>query len=335
MKLLSLIYGFIAMIRNKMYDLQILKSQKVDNVNIICIGNIVVGGSGKTPAVQYFAKELQKQGKKVGILSRGYKGVRKIEPLAVRDENEILVTVKESGDEAYLHSLHLKMPIVVSKDRYKGAKFLKEKFNVDTIIMDDGFQHRKLLKDKNIVLIDATNPFGGDEYLPKGRLRESVEELKRADEIIITKSNYVDKDSINMIKSKLEKYKKNIVISTFKESYFENVKKEIKPLSIVAYKKVLIFSSIANPQVFHNTVKNLLPLKIDEISFEDHHSYTKEEISNLVKKSKKYDYVLTTEKDIVKLNSEIENLLVLKMEFEIVEGKESIENETMEIPEIE
>lgn len=335
MKLLSLIYGFIAMIRNKMYDLQILKSQKVDNVNIICIGNIVVGGSGKTPAVQYFAKELQKQGKKVGILSRGYKGVRKTEPLAVRDENEILVTVKESGDEAYLHSLHLKMPIVVSKDRYKGAKFLKEKFNVDTIIMDDGFQHRKLLKDKNIVLIDATNPFGGDEYLPKGRLRESVEELKRADEIIITKSNYVDKDSINMIKSKLEKYKKNIVISTFKESYFENVKKEIKPLSIVAYKKVLIFSSIANPQVFHNTVKNLSPLKIDEISFEDHHSYTKEEISNLVKKSKKYDYVLTTEKDIVKLNSEIENLLVLKMEFEIVEGKESIENETMEIPEIE
>lgn len=335
MKILSLIYGFIIMIRNRMYDLQILKSRKVEDVNVICVGNIVAGGSGKTPAVQYLGKELQKKGKKVGILSRGYKGVRKEDPLIVRDENEIFATVRESGDEAYLHSLHLKMPVVVSKDRYKGAMLLKEKFKVDTIVMDDGFQHRKLTKDMNIVLIDATNPFGDNEYLPKGKLRESVDELKRADKIIITKSNYVDGDTVGAIKSRLKKYGKDIFISTFRESHFENVKREIKPLSIIAYKKVLIFSSIANPHIFHNTVKNLSPLKIDEISFEDHHSYTRTEIEKLVEKSGKYDFVVTTEKDIVKLDDRIENLLVLKMEFEVIESGEKKEKERMEVPEVE
>lgn len=331
MKLLSLIYRFIVFLRNKMYDLKILKSKRVEGVEIICIGNIVVGGSGKTPAVQYFAKELQKQGKKIGILSRGYKGVRKEEPLLVRDENKIIATVKESGDEAYLHSKHLKIPVVVSKDRYKGAKFLKEKCGVEVIIMDDGFQHRKLEKNKNIVLIDATNPFGKNEFLPKGRLRESIDELKRADEIIITKTNYIDKKYINMIKSKLEKYKKPISLATFKETHFENVNGVIKPLNIIENKKVLIFSSIANPKVFYKTIEKLSPFYIEERKFEDHHSYTKEEIANFVARSEDFDFMITTEKDIVKLNDEIENLLVLKMEFEIVEN---VEEEKKGIPNI-
>ena len=199
MKILSLIYGFIVFVRNKLYDWNILKSKKVDGVEVICIGNIVVGGSGKTPAVQYFCKKYLAEGKKVGILSRGYKGKRENDLLLVRDESGILASALESGDEAFLHSLSLPVPVVVCSNRYEGAKYLKEKCGVEVVIMDDGFQHRKLLKDKNIVLIDATNPFGGDNYLPKGRLRESVNELKRADEIIITKSNYVNLENIEKI----------------------------------------------------------------------------------------------------------------------------------------
>ena len=318
LKILSLIYGSVIFIRNKMYDLNILKSRKAENVEVICIGNVVVGGTGKTPAVQYFVKKYLNEGKKVGILSRGYKGKRKEDLLLVRNNKEILATSAESGDEAYLHALNLKVPVAVSKDRYKGAVYLHDVCKVDIIIMDDGFQHRKLTKDKNIILIDATNPFGGNDYLPKGRLRESLESLKRADELIITKSNYVNSESLEKIKQRLSKYEKKISIATFSEENFYNMNGEEKELSIVKDKKILIFSSIANPKIFYETVKRLEPSQIEEIKFEDHHLYKLEEIKNISEKGKDCDYIVTTEKDIVKINEKIDKLLILKMGFKIV-----------------
>ena len=318
LKILSLIYGSVIFIRNKLYDLNILKSKKAENVEVICIGNVVAGGTGKTPAVQYFVKKYLNEGKKVGILSRGYKGKRKEDLLLVRNDKEILATSAESGDEAYLHALNLKVPVVVSKDRYKGAVYLRDVCKVDIIIMDDGFQHRKLTKDKNIILIDVTNPFGGNDYLPKGRLRESLESLKRADELIITKSNYVNNETLEKIKQRLSKYEKKISIATFSEENFYNMNGEEKELSIIKNKKILIFSSIANPKIFYETVKRLEPSEIEEIKFEDHHLYKSEEIKNISEKGKDYDYIVTTEKDIVKINEKIDKLLVLKMGFKIV-----------------
>ena len=318
LKILSLIYGSVIFIRNKLYDLNILKSKKAEGVEVICIGNIVAGGTGKTPAVQYFVKKYLNEGKKVGILSRGYKGKRKEDLLLVRNDKEILATSVESGDEAYLHALNLKVPVVVSKDRYKGAIYLRDVCKVDIIIMDDGFQHRKLTKDKNIILIDATNPFGGNDYLPKGRLRESLESLKRADELIITKSNYINNESLEKIRHKLLKYGKKISVATFSEENFYNMNGEEKELSIVKDKKILIFSSIANPKIFYETVKSLEPSEIEEIKFEDHHLYKLEEIKNISEKGKNCDYIVTTEKDIVKINEKIDKLLILKMGFKIV-----------------
>ena len=322
MKLLSIIYGFIVFLRNKLYDLKIFKEKKVDGVEIICIGNIVAGGTGKTPAVQYFVQKYLKKNKKVGILSRGYKGKRATDLLLVRDEKKIYATPRESGDEAYLHALNFQIPVVVCRNRYEGAIFLKEKCGVETIIMDDGFQHRKLRKDKNIILIDATNPFGMDDYLPKGRLRESLEALWRADEIIITKSNYVLEGEVGKIKERLAKYGKPIFVATFEESYFYKLNfenNEKLPLKVIQSKNVLIFSSIANPAVFYQTIKKLNPNNIEEIKFSDHHVYTNEEILEIKEKAESYDYVLTTEKDIVKIDENIENLLILKMEFKIIE----------------
>ncbi len=269
-------------------------------------------------------------------MSRGYKGKRATDLLLVRDEKKIYATPRESGDEAYLHALNFQIPVVVCRNRYEGATFLKEKCGVETIIMDDGFQHRKLRKDKNIILIDATNPFGMDDYLPKGRLRESLEALWRADEIIITKSNYVLEGEVGKIKERLAKYGKPIFVATFEESYFyklnfENNEKfgkmnsenkignEKLPLKVIQSKNVLIFSSIANPAVFYQTIKKLNPNNIEEIKFSDHHVYTNEEILEIKEKAKSYDYVLTTEKDIVKIDENIENLLILKMEFKIIE----------------
>ncbi len=333
-----MIYGFIVFLRNKLFDLNILKSKKVDGVKVICIGNIVAGGTGKTPAVQYFVNEYLKKNMKVGILSRGYKGKRKTDLLLVRDEKKIYCTSKESGDEAFFHAENFKVPVVVSKDRYKGAKFLKENCGVEVIIMDDGFQHRKLLKDENIVLIDATNPFGNGKYLPKGRLRESIDALNRADEIIITKSNYVKKNEILKILEKIKKYRKEIFFASFESDYFyklnfendekfgkinsennknfENKKNKISK-NIIKNKKILIFSSIANPAIFYKTIKNLAPKNVDEIKFSDHHLYSSEDFAEIEKKSKNYDFIVTTEKDAVKIDKNIENLLVLKMKFDL------------------
>ena len=333
-----MIYGFIVFLRNKLFDLNILKSKKVDGVKVICIGNIVAGGTGKTPAVQYFVNEYLKKNMKVGILSRGYKGKRKTDLLLVRDEKKIYCTSKESGDEAFFHAENFKVPVVVSKDRYKGAKFLKENCSVEVIIMDDGFQHRKLLKDENIVLIDATNPFGNGKYLPKGRLRESIDALNRADEIIITKSNYVKKNEILKILEKIKKYRKEIFFASFESDYFyklnfendekfgkinsennknfENKKNKISK-NIIKNKKILIFSSIANPAIFYKTIKNLAPKNVDEIKFSDHHLYSSEDFAEIEKKSKNYDFIVTTEKDAVKISKNIENLLVLKMKFDL------------------
>ena len=333
-----MIYGFIVFLRNKLFDLNILKSKKVDGVKVICIGNIVAGGTGKTPAVQYFVNEYLKKNMKVGILSRGYKGKRKTDLLLVRDEKKIYCTSKESGDEAFFHAENFKVPVVVSKDRYKGAKFLKENCSVEVIIMDDGFQHRKLLKDENIVLIDATNPFGNGKYLPKGRLRESIDALNRADEIIITKSNYVKKNEILKILEKIKKYRKEIFFASFESDYFyklnfendekfgkinsennknfENKKNKISK-NIIKNKNILIFSSIANPAIFYKTIKNLAPKNVDEIKFSDHHLYSFEDFAEIEKKSKNYDFIVTTEKDAVKIDKNIENLLVLKMRFDL------------------
>lgn len=333
-----MIYGFIVFLRNKLFDLNILKSKKVDGVKVICIGNIVAGGTGKTPAVQYFVNEYLKKDMKVGILSRGYKGKRKTDLLLVRDEKKIYCTSKESGDEAFFHAENFKVPVVVSKDRYKGAKFLKENCGVEVIIMDDGFQHRKLLKDENIVLIDATNPFGNNKFLPKGRLRESINSLNRADEIIITKSNYVEKKEILKILEKIKKYRKGIFFASFESDYFyklnfendekfgkinsennknfENKKNKISK-NIIKNKNILIFSSIANPAIFYKTIKNLAPKNVDEIKFLDHHLYSSEDFEKIQKKSKDYDFIVTTEKDAVKIHKNIENLLVLKMKFDL------------------
>lgn len=318
MKLLSYIYSFIIFFRNKLYDMGIRKITKIDKVDVICIGNIVVGGSGKTPAVHYFVKEMINQGKKVGVLSRGYKGKREKDPFIVRDEKNILCTELESGDESYLHATNLNVPVVVSKNRVKGAILLRDKFNVDTIIMDDGFQHRKIYKNKSIILIDATDPFGGEQYLPLGKLRESMNALYRADEIIISKTNFVNDSVLEKIEDKLIKYGKQIRKAVFVPKYFFNQNGEKLKIENIKNKKVLIFSSIANPDNFYNTINNMKPSEIKQISYEDHYAYKNEDFREIIEKSNGYDYILSTEKDLVKVNQNIDKLYILKMEFDLI-----------------
>lgn len=326
MEILAYIYFCITSFRNWLYDKKILKVNKIEDVFVICIGNITVGGTGKTPAVQHFAKKLSEQGRKVAVVSRGYRGKRKTEPLIVSDGKNILVTSKESGDEPYSHALNLKVPVIVGKNRYKACKLAKETFGVDTIILDDGFQHRKLYRDWDIVLVDATNPFGHEALLPKGTLRESFHPAaKRASEFIITKSDLVSEREVEKLKRFLKKkYKKPVSSAKHGISSLCDIDGNAKPLFWVKGKRVLLFSGLATPLNFQKTVISLDPSYIERIDFLDHHSFKEKDIDLIKKRAEEMNasYIITTEKDIVKLPRHIfiENLYVLKIEFEFLQN---------------
>ena len=326
MRFLSYIYFLITSIRNWLYDNKFLKIREILGAQIICIGNITVGGTGKTPAVQYFVRELSKMGRKVAVVSRGYRGKRKHEPLIVSNGKNILVSPKESGDEPYIHALNLKVPIIVGKNRYKACKMAVEKFSVDTIVLDDGFQHRKLKRDRDIVLIDATNPFGWNALLPKGTLREDFKKAaERVSEFIITKSDLIDERELRRLKRFLKmNYKKSVSIAKHGVTALCDIAGNAKPLFWVAGKRVLLFSGLANPLNFEKTVISLNPEYIERIDFMDHHNFRLKDFELIKRRAKSMDadFIITTEKDLVKLprDLKIENLFVLKIEFTMLEN---------------
>jgi len=176
----SLIFKLITWIRNRLYDKNIFRSLKANQCKIISVGNISVGGTGKTPVIRFLADYLKEMGFKVAILSRGYRRKSK-GTIIVSDGNETLANLQQAGDEPYLLARQLdSIPVIVEADRYKGARFIQDNFQPDVILLDDAFQHRRLHRDLDIVLVDASVGFGRGFLLPAGFLREPISSLKRA-----------------------------------------------------------------------------------------------------------------------------------------------------------
>lgn len=330
MRILSYIYYLITSFRNWLYDKGHLTIKEIPGVEIICIGNITVGGTGKTPAVQFFARKLQGMGRKVAIVSRGYKGKRKIEPLLVSDGKNFYATAKESGDEPYIHALNLKVPVIVGKDRYKACLYAVEKFGVDTIILDDGFQHRKLKRNRDVILIDATNPFGWGHLLPKGTLREDFKKAcARASEFIITKSDLVSEKDLEKLKRYMKKYEKPVSVAKHGVTSLCDLKGNPKPLFWVEGKRVLLFSGLANPLNFEKTVISLKPSYIERVDFLDHHDFKAKDFQLIKRRAENMgaEFIITTEKDLVKIPKDLsmDNLYVLKIEFTMLEDN-TLEN---------
>lgn len=324
MRILSYLYGLISFLRNYLYDMKLLPIKYVEGVHVICVGNIAVGGTGKTPAVQYFVREYQRRGKKVAVVSRGYRGKRTEDPMIVRDQSHILANPQESGDEAYLHALSLSCPVIVGKDRYAAVRLAKEIFDVEIVILDDGFQHRKLGRQKNIVLVDASNPYGGG-LLPFGRLREDFNRAgKRATEFIITKADLVGKQEREKIKSNLEeRFQKRVRFAKHGARSLQNQEGELFSLEELKNKKVLLFSALANPENFQKTVESLGVHSIERIDFPDHYSFREKDFQSLRKRAEELgaDMILTTEKDAVKIPKDLawKELYILRIEFTFID----------------
>lgn len=307
-----------------------LKIQKRLPYPVISIGNITVGGTGKTPLTIALAKEAKKRGFFPIVLTRGYKGRLKGPCFVERNEDARSLAYLYGDEPVLMLELLKDVPIIKSADRYKGGIFALK--NLDTskkpplFILDDGFQHWKLYRDLDILLIDFTNPFGNYKLLPLGTLREPLCEIRRANIIIITKVETKDNLFNKVLKELITQIK---TINPNAPIYFSNLKvnalidKDGLQFSneLLRNKKIYAFCGIGNPESFK---KHILSLQGNIVGFKiyrDHYNYTVKDLTSIIKNAaiKKCDYLITTQKDMVKLRGLKlpNNLLSLNVSFNI------------------
>lgn len=323
----SILYGIGVRLRLFLYYIGIFKTKRL-NCKVISIGNITVGGSGKTPMAIFLAEKLREKGKKVVILSRGYKG--KIKDIGVvSDGKNILLDPNDAGDEPYLMALKLKgVPVIVGRDKYKAGMCAIKKFKPDAIILDDGFQHIRLYRDVDIVLIDLRKGFGNGCLFPLGMLREPLNGLKRASMILVKESGVRSRKSEKKINAALIEQAKDCptISFSYKAGAIVNPANGSRmPADVLKGKKVAALSGIADPKSFQNTLEGLGAKVAKEIAYPDHHHYTPDDLDDIVERIKGADMVITTEKDAVKLKRlSIESLPIYALEIDL-----GIEDRTM------
>lgn len=327
--LLSGVYAFFLYGKGFLYRKGILKVYR-PKAKVISIGNITLGGSGKTPLVEYLAAFLIEEGHRVAILSRGYKRPGQKDSLGSEDYDAY-------GDEASMlkQNFHNKVAVLTGNNRVKHARSLDEKNFCDTIILDDGFQHWKLKRDLDIVTIDATNPFGNGLLLPAGHLRENVSSLKRADCFCLTRSDEAPERKVKELESRLLKINSGVTFirSIHTPESLYHLKTHTKEgLDILKDSPLCLLCGIANPFSFMNTVQKLGGRIILKRFFEDHHDYSEGEITALVKKCIPLgiERIVTTEKDsqrlagLVLLKDLGLDILVLRVVLKLTSGKEAL-----------
>lgn len=325
---LAWIYGLVIFLRNKLYDAKILRSRSFP-VPIICVGNISAGGTGKTPMVIHLGKLLSLQ-KDLAILSRGYGRKTKGFLLA-----NFIPDPERIGDEPALIKQSLpQLPIAVCEDRKIGISKLQQFLpKLDVVIMDDGFQHRSLQTNFNIILSAYNDLFTKDYFLPFGNLRDSKSALKRADILVVTKCPIdIEQAEMNKIREKSAKYISNIFFSAIK--YKEIYNAQTKDVYLLNNNvSVLLFSGIANPENMEQYIRLQSQSVIMRI-FPDHYDFKRNDLEALDEEFRKIKnlnkIILTTEKDAVKIEKlkNKENLIfdyyVLPISIEILEDKMTV-----------
>ncbi len=300
----SLFYGIGSGLKNFLYDKGILIPKKV-NAYVISVGNITTGGVGKTPVVAQIAKYLLANGDRVAIISRGYGGKLSNKNInLISDGENIYYNAQEAGDEPYWLAKETGAVVITSKDRYKAGRYAVEKYGVTKIILDDGFQHRKLHRDLDIVLSDSEKGFGNEKLLPAGPMREGKEAFKRMDKLVVVSKNTDHTKAEKLTKILSKKLKKETVLCKTEPDIVYNIKtKEILPVQSEA----TALCAIGQPEQFFNFLKNYRLKK--KVVFDDHHVYHENELPE--------GTIITTEKDAVKmLNFKRNDIFALKLKTE-------------------
>lgn len=304
LKFCSYFYGFGSRMKNFLYDNKILKPQKV-NAYVISVGNMTTGGVGKTPVVSEIAKYLVNLGQRVAIVSRGYGGKLDNSKInMISDGTSVYFDAVQAGDEPYWLAENTQGAYVFTcRNRYLAAKMAVEKFGIQVIILDDGFQHRKLHRDLDIVLMDSVKGFGNEHLLPAGPLREGPEALERIDKLVVV-SKSVKHETAERV-AKIMQKRLNIPTSVCytEPDYVYNIKTGQRLMEGLA---VTAMCAIGQPQQFYDFLSDYQVVKT--ITFDDHHQYAPIDIVDIS------GSIITTEKDAVKLaRFDRDNIYALKL----------------------
>lgn len=344
---LSWIYRIAVQARYFLYRVGILKSHRA-TAWVISVGNITLGGTGKTPVVERLAGLLAERGRKVAVVSRGYR--RKTGPWmrrireklrgapttrVVSDGRRVLLSARVAGDEPYMLAGNLEgVPILVNRNRAKGVQYAVHRFKSDAIILDDGFQHMGVKRDLDIVLLDAGDPFGNGHIFPRGILREPKRNLARADLILITKAAGCNleplKNRVREINPRAE-----ILSGRYLPLYLTDIRTSLRSsLDLVKGTKVATLAAIARPEGFEKLVAALGAKLIRNYRYADHHYYRPQEILDILQEASEAgaELLLTTEKDAVRLPRLPRGglpVFSLRVRIESMEGEEDFDRQLL------
>jgi tetraacyldisaccharide 4'-kinase len=342
---LSWLFNGITQARLWLYRHRIFHDQPLGCL-VVVVGNLTVGGTGKTPVVEKFARALRDRGRKVAILSRGYKSkapplwkkgwwwlthAEEPPPRIVSDGRTVLLDSEQAGDEPYMLARNLPGVIVlVDKNRVKAGEFAIKKFGCDTLVLDDGFQYLPLKGSLNLLLVDKTNPFGNGHLLPRGILREPIKHLKRASYVFLTKSNGQRDQELERL---IAEHNPGVdVIECAHRPQFlrrfgvaDDSPEARVPLTFLKGRRVLAFSGIATPESFEKFLRDLGAMLVGRERFLDHYRFGDEDLQELFAQAEREgaECLVTTEKDAVRINEQLRCPLpvyYLRLEIEILRG---------------
>lgn len=344
---LSRLYRAGVQLRLSLYSERVLR-QRMLGCFVISVGNLTCGGTGKTPVVEVFARTLAAQGRRVAVLSRGYRSkapplldqIRALffkdydtsPPRVVSDGRRLLMDSATAGDEPYMLASNLPtVRVVVDKDRVKAGRYAVQQLGADTLLLDDGFQYLRLKPRLNILLIDSTEPFHNHHPLPRGLLREPIKNLRRADYVFLTKCEQGRR--LHHLRRFIHRHnpRAEIIECTHRPVHLEDVfSGERRPLHELHRRRIAAISGIAVPASFEEFLRRLGADLVYAEQFADHHRYRQQEIIDFINRALNHgaEMIVTTEKDAVRfprLDRRDLPVLFLRVEIDILSGRESFD----------
>ena len=312
----SLIYASLVNLKLWGYSAGILKRKRL-GCFVISLGNVTVGGTGKTPTAQRLASDIRDMGYRVVILNRGYRAKWHGDVGVVSDGRQLHMEAAEAGDEAYMLAKHLpNVPVLIGAERAVTGQYAIDHFGAEVAILDDGYQHWQLERDMDILLVDAVNVFGNGYILPRGTLREPISHIRRADVCLLTKVDQAAAGSREYINETVKKYNDHAAIvesihqpRCFMPLYdwYMNIGGEGIDVREMAGKRIVAVSAIGNPASFEQTLSDIGASIIESLRYPDHHDYTAQEMRDVLEQAeaKGAEAIVITEKDAVKIPAEV------------------------------
>ncbi len=316
---LSALYGAVIRARLGAYRRGVLSATTL-TVPVVSVGNITVGGTGKTPLVEFFCRALAREGKRVCVLTRGYRREQPHRRVVVSDGKEVLATVSEAGDEAFLLAQNLAGIAAVISDANRAAagSWAVQELGIDVFVLDDGYQHLQLARDLNVLVIDASDPWGGNMLLPTGRLREPLTGLSRADCIVVTRSDILEKAS-GLVAQLRQRVNCQVFTSRMRTVRVQTLTGN-RVDETISKQSLTAFCGIGNPNSFYEQLRlSGFHVKSNH-SFPDHHKFAQRDIDQVCKEARAEGStgLITTAKDAVKLQSLRIGMQCYVLEIEVV-----------------